>query len=219
MSVYPSGMQTSLNGTARRRPERRPSDTRLSRCGFRHSGEKGHQQSGQQNLNAMETGYNGGDGHLESDSMYTRRDIGKVALGGLALSGTALKAFGATNDSAAGGVRLGATTWSLRDLPRIPGKDNIDDLIKPLKVRRRHRDRSLVVQTEPAGPNFGPAAPPPPAAYPVKIHHFTPEEIAMRQISPFANFFATTGSARQPAITRTSGRSSPPRASPSPLTR
>jgi sugar phosphate isomerase/epimerase len=110
--------------------------------------------------------------------MYSRRDIGKVALGGLALSGTALRAFGATNDSAAGGVRLGATTWSLRDLTRIPGQDNIDDLIKPLKSAGVTEIDLWSYNGEPAGPNFGPAAPPPPAAYPVKIHHFTPEEIA-----------------------------------------
>jgi hypothetical protein len=60
--------------------------------------------------------------------MYTRRDLGRFALGGVALK----TALGAAIDSP-GSVQLGATTWSLRDMPRIPGKDNIDDLIKPLK--------------------------------------------------------------------------------------
>jgi len=110
--------------------------------------------------------------------MYTRRDIGKVAFGGFAVGGAALRAFGATNDSAAGGVRLGATTWSLRDLPRVPGKDNVDDLIAPLKAAGVAEIDLWSYNTEPAGPNFGPGAPPPPAAYPVKVHHFTPEEIA-----------------------------------------
>src|SRR5580704_14776712 len=104
--------------------------------------------------------------------MYTRRDIGKIALGGVALS----TAWGNT------GVRLGATTWSLRDLPRIPGKDNIDDLIKPLKSAGVAEIELWSYNTEPAGPNFGPGAPPPPAAYPVKIKTFSKEEIEAANI-------------------------------------
>jgi len=115
--------------------------------------------------------------------MHTRRDIGKLALGGLALSGLSTTlAFAAKSDSA-GSVRLGATTWSLRDLPRIPGKDNIDDLIKPLQSAGVSEIDLWSYNTEPAGPNFGPGAPPPPAAYPVQIHHFTPEEIAAATIA------------------------------------
>ena len=68
--------------------------------------------------------------------MYSRRDIGRIALGGVAL-GTV---FGAS------GVRLGATTWSLRDLPRVPGKDNIDDLIQPLKSAGVTEIDPLVIQ-------------------------------------------------------------------------
>ena len=106
--------------------------------------------------------------------MYTRRDIGRVALGGLALR-TAL--VGASGESAAG-LRLGATTWSLRDLPRIPGQDNIDALIEPLKSAGVTEIDLWSYDTEPAGPNTGPGAPPPPAAYPIKIHTFSKEEIA-----------------------------------------
>jgi sugar phosphate isomerase/epimerase len=114
--------------------------------------------------------------------MYSRRDVGRFALGGLALRTAALvgpagSAFAAKSDGASG-VRLGATTWSLRDLPRIPGKDNIDDLIRPLKSAGVAEIDLWSYNTEPAGPNTGPGAPPPPAAYPIVIHHFTPEEIA-----------------------------------------
>ena len=104
--------------------------------------------------------------------MYTRRDIGRIALGGAALG----MAYGDA------GVRLGATTWSLRDLPRVPGKDNIDDLIKPLKSAGVAEIDLWSYNTEPAGPNFGPGAPPPPAAYPVKIKTFTKEEIEAANI-------------------------------------
>jgi hypothetical protein len=107
--------------------------------------------------------------------MYTRRDIGRIALGGAALSA----AYGASSEP---GVRLGATTWSLRDLPRVPGKDNIDDLIKPLKSAGVTEIDLWSYNSEPAGPNFGPGAPPPPAAYPVKIKTFSKEEIAAANI-------------------------------------
>jgi sugar phosphate isomerase/epimerase len=106
--------------------------------------------------------------------MYTRRDVGRIALGGVALSAV----YGASSEAGNTGVRLGATTWSLRDLPRIPGKDNIDDLIQPLKSAGVQEIDLWSYNTEPAGPNTGPGAPPPPAAYPIKIHTFSKEEIA-----------------------------------------
>lgn len=110
--------------------------------------------------------------------MYSRREIGRIALGTAAGSLLAnLPAFGAASDSKSG-VRLGATTWSLRDLPRIPGKDNIDDLIKPLKNAGVTEIDLWSYNTEPAGPNTGPGAPPPPAAYPIKIKVYSKEEIA-----------------------------------------
>jgi sugar phosphate isomerase/epimerase len=117
--------------------------------------------------------------------MYTRRDIGRFAVSATAWGGAALigtRAFGATTDPAAG-VRFGATTWSLRDLPRIPGKDNVDDLIKPLKSAGVTEIDLWSYNTEPAGPNFGPGAPPPPAAYPVKIKTFSKEEIEAANIA------------------------------------
>jgi hypothetical protein len=100
--------------------------------------------------------------------------MGRIALGGAALSA----AYGASSEAGNPGVRLGATTWSLRDLPRIPGKDNIDDLIQPLKSAGVAEIDLWSYNTEPAGPNTGPGAPPPPAAYPIKIHTFSKEEIA-----------------------------------------
>jgi len=110
--------------------------------------------------------------------MYTRRDIGRITLGGVALSA----AYGASSEAGNTGVRFGATTWSLRDLPRVPGKDNIDDLIKPLKSAGVTEIDLWSYNAEPAGPNFGPGAPPPPAAYPVKIKTFSKEEIEAANI-------------------------------------
>src|SRR5665213_922528 len=110
--------------------------------------------------------------------MYTRRDIAKLALGT-----TALAVFPVSKMFAAEGVRLGATTWSLRDLPRVPGQNNIDDLIKPLKSAGVTEIDLWSYNTEPAGPNTGPGAPPPPAAYPIKIHTFSKEEIAAAMLA------------------------------------
>ena len=59
--------------------------------------------------------------------MYSRRDFGKMALAAAPLS-TALSAT--RLDSVVSGVRLGTITYSFRDLPRTPGKDNVDDIIK-----------------------------------------------------------------------------------------
>lgn len=114
--------------------------------------------------------------------MYTRRDLGKfaaAALGATAMAGLERStAFGATSDAVPAGVRLGATTWSLRDLERVPGEDNVDAIAKTLKAAGVSEIDLWSYNVEPAGPNTGPGAPPPPAAYPIKIHLFTPEEIA-----------------------------------------
>jgi len=58
--------------------------------------------------------------------MYTRREFGKLALAGLALPRIA----GAAINPVVNGVRIGAQTYSFRDLPRTPGGDAIDPVIK-----------------------------------------------------------------------------------------
>ena len=63
--------------------------------------------------------------------MHSRRDFGRLALAGLPLTAP-LTASAARIDSTVNGVRLGTITYSFRDLPRTPGKDNIDDLIKAI---------------------------------------------------------------------------------------
>jgi sugar phosphate isomerase/epimerase len=65
--------------------------------------------------------------------MHSRRDFAKLSMAGLPLAGlsTAL-AWGSKIDSTVRGVRLGAMTYSFRDFPRTPGKDNADAIIKAL---------------------------------------------------------------------------------------
>ena len=59
--------------------------------------------------------------------MYTRREFGR-----LAASGLALPIFGGLADSRVGGVRLGVQTYSFRDLPRAPGGDAVETIIKAM---------------------------------------------------------------------------------------
>ena len=108
--------------------------------------------------------------------MYSRRDFGKMALAGVPLS----VAAGAPDENA-GGIRIGAATFSFRDLVRTPGRDNIDDVIKALQFAGVKETELASANTEPAGPNSGPAVPPPPSAYPPPIRAPTPEEVAAAQ--------------------------------------
>jgi sugar phosphate isomerase/epimerase len=65
--------------------------------------------------------------------MYSRRDFGRLALAASPLSLIPVSAaLGARIDSSVNGVKLGAITYSFRDLPRTAGQDNVDDVIKAL---------------------------------------------------------------------------------------
>ncbi len=60
--------------------------------------------------------------------MYSRRDLGKLALASLPISAMAAKI-----NSVAGGVRLGCITYGFRDLPRVEGAtDQVDAWIKAI---------------------------------------------------------------------------------------
>ena len=107
--------------------------------------------------------------------MFTRRDFGKMALAGLPVS----LLTGATGPS---GVRLGVSTYSFRDLVRTPGQDNVDDIIAALKFAGVSEIELHAANTEPAGPNSGPAVPPPPSAYPPPVRAPSKEEVAAAQL-------------------------------------
>src|SRR4051812_3221735 len=63
-----------------------------------------------------------------SGHMYTRREFGTLTLAGLAVP-----VFGGLVDSdVVHGVRLGVQTYSFRDLPRPPGGDAVDVVIKAM---------------------------------------------------------------------------------------
>src|SRR5258708_27677486 len=68
--------------------------------------------------------------------MLTRREFGKLGLAGFIMGrpeGRPLRSVGeATIDSKVNGVRLGAQTYSFRDLPHAPGGDAVDAIIKAM---------------------------------------------------------------------------------------
>ena len=103
--------------------------------------------------------------------MISRRDLGKLALAGLPLSG------------AVDSVRIGASTYSFRDLVRTPGLDNVDVMIAALRFAGVREIELSSVNTEPGGPNSGPAVPPPPSAYPPPITAPTPEQVAAAKLA------------------------------------
>jgi len=111
--------------------------------------------------------------------MVSRRDFGKMALAGIPLSA----AWSAPGDSAVSGVRLGADTYSFRDLLRTPGQDNVDGVIQALQFAGVREIELSSANTEPAGPNSGPAVPPPPSAYPSPITAPKPEEVAAAKLA------------------------------------
>jgi sugar phosphate isomerase/epimerase len=64
--------------------------------------------------------------------MYSRRDFGKMALAVPFTAAPLANAWGKRIDSTVKGVRLGTITYSFRDFPRAPGKDNVDAIITAL---------------------------------------------------------------------------------------
>jgi sugar phosphate isomerase/epimerase len=111
--------------------------------------------------------------------MVSRRDFGKLALSGIPLSA----AWSAPGDSTMSGVRVGAATYSFRDLPRTPGQDNVDDVIRALQFAGVREIELSSANTEPAGPDSGPAVPPPPSAYPPPITAPKPEVVAAAKLA------------------------------------
>src|SRR5437764_15457422 len=79
--------------------------------------------------------------------MYTRREFGKLTVAALTLP-----AFGGRIDSTVAGVRLGVQTYSYRDLPRAPGKDAIETVIKAMVEDGLGECELFAPQVEPQSP-------------------------------------------------------------------
>jgi sugar phosphate isomerase/epimerase len=80
--------------------------------------------------------------------MYTRREFGQLALGGIALP-----LIGRLAETKVGGVRLGVQTYSFRELPRAEGSDHVDVIIAAMKECGLSECELFAPQIE---PQFGP---------------------------------------------------------------
>ena len=101
----------------------------------------------------------------------SRREFGRMVSAGVPGSILGQAWIGAT-----GTVRLGVTTSSFRDLPRVEGHDNIDDVFAALQTARVTLVELALSNVEPAPPStrsFIGGTP----AYPQRIT-FTPEQTA-----------------------------------------
>ena len=77
--------------------------------------------------------------------MYTRREFGLLTLSSLALPAL-------SSAQTVGGVRLGVQTYSLRELPRAPGGDLVEPLIKGMTECGFTECELWAPQIEPAQP-------------------------------------------------------------------
>lgn len=111
--------------------------------------------------------------------MISRRDFARFAIGAPA----AAAAFAARIDSTSRGVHLGTITYSFRDLPRVPGRDNVDAIIAALTECGIGEIELYSPNIEPAPSGAGRPAPSGPAygvargARPAP----TPEQLAERK--------------------------------------
>lgn len=103
--------------------------------------------------------------------VLSRREFGGALIAGLPLAAI----LGSTRLSAAD-LTVGVSTTSFRDLARVTGRDNLDDVIRALQaVRATHVELGLAT-LEPAPPSTAPVMGGS-AAYPRRVV-MTPEEVA-----------------------------------------
>jgi sugar phosphate isomerase/epimerase len=108
--------------------------------------------------------------------MISRRNFARLVAAGTPIAA----AFGAPAES---GVHIGLSTSSFRGLLRTPGHDNVGDIIQAVRQAGVTEIELSSANTEPAGPNSGPAVPPPPSAYPDPIKTPSPAEVAAAKLA------------------------------------
>src|SRR5690348_13114437 len=99
----------------------------------------------------------------------SRREFGGVLMAGLPFA-AALRPF------AAGDLTIGVSTSSFRDLPRVEGRDNLDDVIRALQAAGATHVELAFSNLEPAPPPTAPVMGGS-SAYPKRIV-LTPEQVA-----------------------------------------
>jgi sugar phosphate isomerase/epimerase len=104
-------------------------------------------------------------------AVISRREFGGVLIAGLPLAA----GLGSATMSAAD-VPIWVSTSSFRDLPRVPGRDNLEQVIRSLQAVRATHVELALANLEPAPPNTAPVMGGS-AAYPKRIV-LTPEQVA-----------------------------------------
>jgi sugar phosphate isomerase/epimerase len=96
----------------------------------------------------------------------------------MALAGVPVSAAWTASTSAVNGVRTGATTFSFREIPRTPGKNNIDAVIRALQSAGVTEIELSSVDAEAPATNGRLPAPGAIGAYSGAVHEITPEDLA-----------------------------------------
>src|SRR5262245_38673500 len=103
----------------------------------------------------------------------SRREFGRVVMAGVPAAALLRAGHVLAFDSA---LTIGVSTASFNDLPHLPGRDNVDDVIRALKAVRATHVELALGNVEPPAPNTGPMKGGS-AAYPTLIV-LTPQQIA-----------------------------------------
>ncbi len=101
--------------------------------------------------------------------------ISRREFGAFVVAGAPLYALSTTRPVSAGGLVVGVTTASFRELPRVAGRDNVDDVIAAVRAVRAESLELSLANVEPAPPSVAPFMGGT-AAYP-RVVVLTPEEI------------------------------------------
>jgi sugar phosphate isomerase/epimerase len=104
-------------------------------------------------------------------AVLSRREFGGALIAGLPLA-AAMRPLGLS----AADLAIGVSTSSFRDLPRVTGRDNLDDVIRALQAVRATHLELAFANLEPAPPSVAPVMGGS-AAYPRRIV-LTPEQVA-----------------------------------------
>lgn len=109
-------------------------------------------------------------------AVLSRREFGSALIAGVPLA-----AVMGSIGLAATRVTVGVSTSSFRDLPRVVGRDNVDDVIRALQAVKATHVELAFSSVEPAPPNTAPTMGGS-AAYPRRIV-LSPEEVAATDVA------------------------------------
>jgi sugar phosphate isomerase/epimerase len=102
--------------------------------------------------------------------------LSRREFGGALIAGLPLAVIMRPMASGAAGIPLGVSTYSFRDLPRVTGRDNLDEVIAALRAVGATHVELALANLEPAPPNTAPVMGGS-AAYPRRVV-LSPEEVA-----------------------------------------